>query len=290
MPSPIPIDTASTLARPAQYTSKHVQAGGLRLHYLDYGTAGRPPMLCVHGGAAHAHWFDFVASGLNDAYHVMAIDQRGHGDSERAPDANYSYGRYAADLGEAIDNLGLTNLVLIGHSMGGMVSLQYAAQRPQRLGKLIIVDSTLRMTEDRIARLRDIGERPGSSYASREEFITRYRLRPTGTTAAPHVIRHLAENGSRLDDDGLWRHKFDRDVYARRESIDGLPAWGKVDVPALLIKGGLSERITPAIRAEIEAQCPHLEFAEVAGSDHHVTLDNPAGFVEAVRAFLTKHP
>jgi len=168
--------------------------------------------------------------------------------------------------------------------------LQYAAQRPQRLGKLIIVDSTLRMTEDRIARLRDIGERPGSSYASREEFITRYRLRPTGTTAAPHVIRHLAENGSRLDDDGLWRHKFDRDVYARRESIDGLPAWGKVNVPALLIKGGLSERITPAIRAEILAQCPRLEFTEVAGSDHHVTLDNPAGFVEAVRAFLARHP
>jgi len=274
----------------APYTSRYVDAGGLRLHYLDYGSAGKPPLLCVHGGAAHAHWFDFVASGLTDAYHVMAIDQRGHGDSARATDADYTYGRYAADLGEAIENLGLDRLVLVGHSMGGMVSLLYAAKRPRRLGRLIVVDSTLRMTADRIARLRDIGERPGSSYASREEFIERYRLRPAGTTAAPHVIRHLAEHGSRQDADGLWRHKFDRDVYAKRETVDGLPAWGRVAVPALLIKGGLSERITPEIRAEITAQCAHLEFAEVAGSDHHVTLDNPSGFVAALKAFLARHP
>ena len=67
--------------QPAAATSGNVEAGGLKLHYLDYGTAGRPPMLCVHGGAAHAHWFDFVAAGFNADYHVRALDPRGHGDS-----------------------------------------------------------------------------------------------------------------------------------------------------------------------------------------------------------------
>jgi hypothetical protein len=70
-------DTAAL--KPAPYTDRYVSAGGLNLHVQDYGTAGKPQMLCVHGSAAHAHWFDFVASGLNDEYHVLAPDQRGHG-------------------------------------------------------------------------------------------------------------------------------------------------------------------------------------------------------------------
>ena len=87
---------------PAPYTDRHVDVGGLKLHVQDYGTAGKPQMLCVHGSAAHAHWFDFVASGLNDDYHVLAPDQRGHGDSEWDLSAHpeYNYDRYAADLHE----------------------------------------------------------------------------------------------------------------------------------------------------------------------------------------------
>jgi pimeloyl-ACP methyl ester carboxylesterase len=72
----------------APYTSRFVEAGGLRLHYLDYGAAGRRPMLCVHGGGAHAHWFDFVAPGLSADYHVRALDLRGHGDSA-VPDSDH---------------------------------------------------------------------------------------------------------------------------------------------------------------------------------------------------------
>ena len=91
-------DTAAL--KPAPYTDRYVSVGGLKLHVQDYGTAGKPQMLCVHGSAAHAHWFDFVASGLNDEYHVLAPDQRGHGDSEWDLSAHpeYNYDRYAADL------------------------------------------------------------------------------------------------------------------------------------------------------------------------------------------------
>ena len=66
---------------PAPHTSRSLQLGNVTLNYLDYGTPGRPPMLCVHGSAAHAHWFDFVAPGFTPDYHVRAIDLRGHGDS-----------------------------------------------------------------------------------------------------------------------------------------------------------------------------------------------------------------
>jgi esterase len=275
--------------QPAPYTNRAVEAGGLRLHYLDYGTPGRPPLLCVHGGAAHAHWFDFLAPGFTADYHVRALDLRGHGDSEWMDPPAYRYRLYASDLAEMIDKLDLRDLILLGHSMGGMVSILYVAAHPERVRALIIVDSTLRMTEDRVAVLRDVGSRPGSSYASHEEFLKRYRLRPAGTTAAPEIIRHLAEHGGRQLPDGRWTHKFDRHVYAQRDPIDSMPYWSRIAIPTLLVKSSRSNRISQEILAEVRARCPQVELAEVPHSDHHVFLDNPRGFERVVKAFLAKH-
>jgi pimeloyl-ACP methyl ester carboxylesterase len=103
------------------------------------------------------------------------------------------------------------------------------------------------------------------------------------------VLRHLAHCGARQLADGRWGHKFDRNVYAVRESIDGLPHWNHIHIPALLVKGGRSQRITPEIFAMVKERCPQIEFAEVANADHHVTLDNPRGFTQAVNAFLTRN-
>ena len=274
--------------QPAPYSSRFVKAGGLRLHYLDYGTAGRPAMLCLHGGAASGHWFDFVAPEFTGNYRVLALDQRGHGDSAWADPPDYSYGRYAADLAEVVEQLDLRDFVLVGHSMGGTVSLEYASTHPGRVGKLVVVDSTLQMTAERVAALREVGSRQGSTYASQEEFIARFRLRPAGTLAAPAIIRHLAQHSARQHPDGIWRHKFDRNVYATRETTDGLPRWNHITIPALLVKAERSARISPQVFKEVKARCPQVELAKIPGSDHHVTLDNPAGFVSAVSAFLTK--
>ncbi len=272
--------------QPAAGSSGFVEAHGLRLHYLDHGTAGRPAMLCVHGGAAHAHWFDFVARDFNADYHVRALDLRGHGDSAWSDPPEYSYEHFAADLAAVVEKLELRDFVLVGHSMGGMASLVYAATYSGRVGKLVVVDTTMHMDPKRIASMHEVGARQGSSYATREEFVTRYRLRPSGTTAAPAIIRHVAANAARQADDGSWRHKFDRNIYLQRVSVDGLPYWSRIGIPALLVKGDRSPRITPQIFAAVKARCPHAELAEVPHSDHHVTLDNPAGFSHAVKAFL----
>lgn len=247
-------------------------------------------MLCLHGGAVNAHWFDFVAAGFARDYHVRALDQRGHGDSAWAQPPAYGYDRYAADLAQVIETLDLREVVLVGHSMGGLVSLVYCANYPGRVQKLVVVDSTLRATPERVAVLHEVGTREGSSYATQEEFVARFRLRPEGTTAVPGIIRYLAGRGGRPGTDGRWRHKFDRNVYAKRELLDIMPHWNRIRVPTLLVKGGLSERITPDIYAEIRTRCPHVELTEVPGSDHHVTLDNPCRFVRAVNAFLSRSP
>jgi pimeloyl-ACP methyl ester carboxylesterase len=277
------------LARPACYTSAYIEAAELRLHYLDYGSAGKPPVICLHGAAAHAHWFDFIATGFTADYHVLALDHRGHGDSDWCDPSAYSYERYAADLGDVANKLDLKDFVLIGHSMGGMVSLIYTAANQRRVSKLIVVDSMLRITEELAANYPTVGSRGENGYSTREEFVERYRLRPPSTNIRSEVLAHLAQNSVRQTPEGRWRYKFDRNVYAKRKAIDGLPYWGRIDIPVLLVKGERSTRITHEIVAEVKAQCPQVEVAEVFDSGHHVTVDNPKGFVDAVCAFLARH-
>jgi pimeloyl-ACP methyl ester carboxylesterase len=281
-------ENANGLPQAAAHTSHFIQLEQVKLHYLDFGTDGNPPMLFLHGGAVNAHWFDFVATGCTADYHVIALDQRGHGDSSWAEPPDYRYGRYAADIAEVLEKLDLHDLILVGHSMGGLVSLVYAANYPGRVKQLVIVDSTLRATPERVAVLHEVGGRAGSSYETHAEFLSRFRLRPEGTTARPEIIRYLAERGGRQFPDGRWRHKFDRNVYAKREFLDIMPHWDRIKMPALLVKGALSNRITSDIYEEIRSRCLHVELVEVEGSDHHVTLDNPGQFVQVVSAFLKR--
>ena len=287
------VNTAATSGNklaPAAAVSRHVEANGLRLHYLDYGgPADRPVMLCVHGGAANGHWYDYVAPSFVADYRVLAIDLRGHGDSQWTDPPAYAYEDYASDLSQVVERLDLRDFVLVGHSMGGAVSLTYAANYPGRVSKLVIVDTSIRLAAERIAKLRDVGSRPGTRYATREDLVSKYRLRPGNALAPLEVQRHIAAHSARRTDDGAWIYKFDRNVYAIREIMDGLPLWGRIRIPALLVKGDRSERISPEIYADVKARCPQAERVEVAESDHHVTLDNPAGFVQAVKPFLARH-
>ncbi len=283
------MDAASPFVpQPASYADHFVEAGGVKLHYQDFGTAGKPVMVCLHGGAAHGHWFDFVAAGFTPGHHVLAFDQRGHGDSAWVDPPAYSYQDYAADLDKVAAKLDLRDFVLVGHSMGGMVAMVYASTYPGRMKKLVIVDSSINLSEERLSAMRDVGQRGGSSYATREELVARYKLRPGNSLARPEVVRHIAGYSARQFSDGGWRYKFDRGVYALRERMDGMPCWDGIKVPALLVRGDRSQRITPEVYAAVKARAPQVELATVADSDHHVTLDNPAGFVAAVKPFLAK--
>ena len=282
--------------QPAEATDRFVTVDGVRLHLFDYGGGPavgddtRPVLLCVHGSAANAHWFDYVATDLRADYRLLSLDQRGHGDSAWAADADYSYPRYALDLAGLVEQLGYDDLVLVGHSMGGMVSLAYAATRPAQIGKLVIVDTTMKMSPQRVSMLRGVGDRPGRSYDSQAGYVANYRLRPASAIEHPELVQHLAETGCRQFDDGQWRNKFDRNVYATRVRIDGMPFWDEIQIPALYIKGGVSDRMNDEIEAEIRERCAHIEFSEVPAANHHVTLDNPSGFNRALRQFLDKEP
>jgi pimeloyl-ACP methyl ester carboxylesterase len=274
--------------KPAAYTERTIEVAGLKLHCLDYGAEGLQPMLCVHGSGAHAHWFDFVAPGLAQHFHVIALDQRGHGDSDWPEPPDYSYDRFARDLDEVVRKLDLRDFVLLGHSMGGTVSLTYTGAHPERVAALIVVDTVPRMAADRLEAIRQIGQRKSSGYATLDDLVARYRLRPDSGTTPAHAVRYIAERSGRRSEDGRWRHKFDRRQYATRKFVDTLALWSHITVPALLVKGEHSTRITAETYPAVKERCPHVVLAEVPGSDHHVTLDNPEGLVRAVRQFLGK--
>ncbi len=273
---------------PAPYTERFVEIDGLRLRLQDYGTAGKPPMLCVHGGAANAHWYDFVAAGFTADYHVRAIDLRGHGDSDwdQSESPNYDYTRHAADIHELTEKLDLRDFVLVGHSMGGMISILYTATYPGRAKTLIVVDSNLVMTPERIAGFNAVGNRQGREYATQEEFVATYRVRPGGSTAPAAALKYIAHHSGRRFEDGLWRHKVDRRVYQNRQLIDSLALWNDIKIPALLMKGGRSQRMAPEAIADVKSRAPQVRVTIVPDADHHITLDNPAGFISAARAYL----
>jgi pimeloyl-ACP methyl ester carboxylesterase len=288
---PMPVQPNAPTAA-AAYVEYFVEIDGLRLRVQDYGTAGKPPMLCVHGGGANAHWYDFVAQGFNADYHVRAVDLRGHGDSDwdNSTPPNYTYSRHAADIHELTEKLDLHDFVLIGHSMGGMVSCVCAATYPGRAKALIVVDSNLVMTPERIAGFNAVANRQGREYATQGEFIANYRVRPGGSTAPAEALRHIAQHSGRRFDDGLWRHKVDRRVYTNRELFDSLGLWSRIKIPALLMKGGRSIRMTPEAIAEVKLRAPQAKLTIVPHADHHITLDNPAGFIRAASDFLAEVP
>lgn len=282
--------------KPAPSTSQFVDIDHLKLHYLDFGDPQLPPgddprvkMLCLHGGAAQAHWFDFVVAPFLDDYRVLSLDLRGHGNSDWGPADQYNCTDFAKDIGGFIRKLGIGPVLLVGHSMGGMVSVVTAAQFPQQVATLVVIDSMMRMSEERAAELRGIGTGKGKAFDCKDAYVAGFKIHPETGSALPEVIRHMAASSCRAFEDGLWRNKFDRNVYARRHAIDGFEYWtqiGDAKTPALVIAGGNSNRITQAVRAKLFAAHPGIAVTTVENAGHHVTLDNPAGYVDALAAYL----
>jgi pimeloyl-ACP methyl ester carboxylesterase len=144
------------------------------------------------------------------------------------------------------------------------------------------------MPEDRIADMNKRGQREGRSYGDLNEFLAGFKVRPAGSTAAAGIVRHLALNSGRpyTESDGRWRYKFDRNVYSMRSRMDSFPYWSHIKIPAMLMRGGRSQRITPEVIAGVQSRAPQVLVDAVPDADHHVTLDNPQGFIDATRAFL----
>jgi pimeloyl-ACP methyl ester carboxylesterase len=126
---------------------KWLTVNGIRLHYLDWGNPRAQIMVLLHGFCSHAHYWDFFARSLRTDYHILALDMRGHGDSGWA--STYTLPDAAADLAQFSAALKLKDMVLIGISLGGLISLLYAAEHADDVSKMVIVDRAYRQRSER---------------------------------------------------------------------------------------------------------------------------------------------
>ena len=183
--------------------SKFITLNGLKLHYLDHGTQGKPPLVCIHGLTGNAHNFDVLAPRLSSSYHVMSVDVRGRGDSGWTAGTEYTPQNYAADLAGLLDELKIDRVTLIGTSMGGMISILFAGGYPHRVEKLILNDIGPDIDPVGLARIGNyVGESP-SEFNNLKEVAAYYREHypPMRNIPEPELIEQVkwsvkpADNG-----------------------------------------------------------------------------------------------
>jgi pimeloyl-ACP methyl ester carboxylesterase len=239
--------------------------------------------LFIHGGSAHAHWWDHVAVDLAREYRVIALDLRGHGDSGWAVPPSYDIDDYVEDIAAVVVQLHLAPFTLVGHSLGGLISLTYATRYATTLRALIVVDMGPRLQPSR--RMHLLSRIPAPIYRDEADLIRRFRLLPEGTWAEPALLEHLARHSARPITDGRLTLKIDRATFIRGPH-DVSTQLCQITCPTLLIRGGTSQTLSLERAKEMEALCPRLQLREVPDASHHVFLDNPVAFLNAVRHFL----
>jgi pimeloyl-ACP methyl ester carboxylesterase len=256
----------------------------LTLNCLDYGGEGHPPVLFLHGGSAHAHWWDFVAPAFTDSFHVMALDQRGHGDSPWLREWAYGTRHYIADVSRIITEWKFGPPILVGHSMGGHNVLVYAANHTESIRAMVAIDSPATYPAFAKQALKEMSERSPRRFDSLEAAVAAFRTIPNDTVATSEVMRHIALNSFRQDNDGKWIHKMDRRTMLR-EPIDAWPLLSQIECPALYVRPAASA-LPEDYGHKIAARMPRGQFTMVPDSHHHVLLDNPSGLTSALQRFF----
>ena len=267
-----------------------VKVNGINLHYLEWGNTNRPTILMLHGISQQAHSWDFISLPLSVDYRVIALDQRGHGDSDWSPNGNYSTDIYVGDIEGFVGAMGLENFHLMGHSMGGRNSLAWASGRPGILKSLTIVDTgpeTQRRGQNRIQQFRELPDELDTldEFASRVmEYTGRNREQTMG--ALKYSIRQRQ--------DGKWTWKYDKAMrvsgfraptWTPEQLWDG---WRKIDCPALVVRGVRSDIFADETMVRMAEEHPDCTTVTVENAGHLVQGDNPPDFLAAVQGLLSR--
>ncbi|MGH6707328.1 MAG: alpha/beta fold hydrolase [Bradyrhizobium sp.] len=278
--------------------SRYFQSQGLKLHFTDWGNATAPPLLLVHGGLDHSRSWDHLARALAADFHVVAPDLRGHGDSGWATGSSYSLADHVYDLTNLVNSEGLGKVAIVGHSMGGMVSLTYAGAFPERVSKLVVLDGVTNFPARRPkpADVR-ISDWAGDLDKLAQRKIHRY---PTIADGADRIVgrnprltrvqaMHLATHGMKRNDDGSFSWKYDPYLRARapyRLSLDdNIGLWSRIACPTLLVAASDSFLPDPE-KAGVMSHFKHAELAKIAGAGHWLQHDKPDEVLGLIQRFL----
>lgn len=263
--------------------SQFIDVNGTTLHYLEWGEKTNPPFILLHGGSAHAHWWDHIAPALAQSYRVLAFDLRGHGDSAWLEPPAYEIRDYVADLEAVITTLQLNSPILLGHSLGGFIALSDATAQASILRALIVVDIGPQLRHSRYMRL--LRALPPPIYQDQADLSDRFRLLPADTQAPADLLRHIARHSVQCGEDGNLRLKGDRAAMIR-QPCDLRPLLPTIVCPTLLLRGQNSKNLSTEKLTQMLHACPQAQGREIPAAGHHVFLDQPSLFLDIVTNFL----
>ena len=280
-----------TFANENEPQDKFVTANGMRFHYLEWGNPANPPILLLHGFAQTCHSWDFVALGFSDDYHVIVLDQRGHGDSDWAPDGDYSPETQQKDISAVVEALGLEGFVLMGLSMGGRNSFTYAANNPGKVRALVIVDAAPQNMRQGTDNIRNFVQQEDEleSVDAFVERVLRFNPRRDPQQVRGSILHNLKELPN-----GNWTWKYDSALRRPGRRMGSDPEtekrlWGYLETlqcPTLLVRGGASDIVAMDTADRMSQAIPNSTLATIEGAGHLVMGDSPSGFQNAVTQFI----
>ncbi len=287
--------------RDIAWRDRSVRVEGLRLHFLDWGTRGKPPVLLLHGGMQTAHSWDLVAVVLRRQFHVVAMDLRGHGDSDWVREGDYGHASHRKDIAGVVRELGWDKCIVVGVSLGGLAALDYAAQHPEQTAALVVVDVGPELNTGGVGRIVDFGRGP-AELDSIEDFIE--RAMEYNPRRKREQLRHSLTHNLRQLPNGKWTWKYDRRLTHRpRETDDAGQAgvgarhtrftemWdtlGRIECPTLVVRGADSDVFAEETARKMVDLIPDSRFVTVPDAGHTVPQDNPIDFLAALQSFLSE--
>ena len=274
----------------------------LRLNYVDWGNADKPPLLLVHGGRDHSRSWDWVAQELREDWHVIAMDHRGHGDSEWVSDGQYQASDMVYDVAHLIHQLDLAPLNIVSHSLGGNVCLRFAGMFPEQVEKLVVIEglgpSPKRLKEMAktpypqrarkfIEDKRKAAGRLPRRYASIEDAFA--RMIEENSYLTKDQARHLTIHGVNRNEDGTFSWKFDPHLnvwpFEGTAQDDMEALWGAITAPTLLLYGADSWASNPAKDGRME-HFGNAEIIEFENAGHWLHHDQFDRFMTTLKEFL----
>ena len=272
-----------------------VEVEGARLEVLAWGERGRPGLILLHGGAAHAHWWSFIAPFFAQTHRVVAPTFSGMGGSDwRDAYAFEQFVREAREAGDAAGAFEAERPVVVGHSFGGRIAMGLARDFGATLKSAVIVDPPFWAPENRKPlsppRSGKLRIQP-----SIEAIVARFRLAPAQACENLFILDHIARHSARETNDAEgnpgWSLSFDPNFWEKFSQIDPVSVVAAARCPLALIRGDKSQLFRAADAAYLMSLLPPgAPEIVIPEAEHHVLIDQPLALVTALRALLPLWP
>ena len=278
----------TTAVEPKGHT---IEAQGLRFRYVEWGEPDAPPILLLHGISSMGRIWDPLARALLDRYRLIAVDQRGHGDTSWPSEADYSTDDYVADLEALTEAWGIDRFALIGLSMGGHNAMAFASRHPERITHLVPIDIRPGFDFERRPTRELEKYTADHGHASFEDHDAALRvMRLTNQTTPDDALSHRLSYLLKRLPDGRWTFKHDPRVSYHWRPADLWEEIQKISSPVLVVRGGKSQVFSERAAERMRGTFAKAELITIEQASHTVPEDTRDEFIDAVRGFLERYP